>query len=77
MQTGPNASTLIDGWIEGGRGDATVLITSDDRTMTAAELHEAVCRFATGLASLGVGREDRVVLVLDDTPAFPTALLPL
>ena len=75
MQTGPNASTLIDGWLDAGRGDATVLITADDARMSATELHADVCRFATGLRSLGVGREDRVVLVLDDTPAFPTSFL--
>ncbi len=75
MQSGPNASTLIDGWLDGGDGDKTVLITSDDRPWTANELYRTVCGVAAGLAEAGVGREDRVLLVLDDTPAFPAAFL--
>ena len=75
MQTGPNASTLIDGWLEEGRGGATALITTDDQRVSAAELYTEVCRVASGLRSIGVGRKDRVLLVLDDTPAFPASFL--
>ncbi len=75
MQTGPNTSTMIDGWLEAGDGDNTVLITSDDQPWTATELYRAVCGVAAGLRDAGIGREDRVLLVLDDTPAFPAAFL--
>lgn len=75
MQTGTNAGTLIDGWLKEGRGNDTAIITTDDRRVSAAELYADVCRIASGLRSLGVAREDRVLLVLDDTPAFPASFL--
>ena len=75
MQTGANTSTLIDGWLEAGRSDATAIITADDESWSAADLYAAVCRVAARFRDLGVGREDRVLLVLDDTPAFPAAFL--
>ena len=75
MQTGPNASTVIDGWLETGSGDKPVLITADDATWTANQLYAAVCNVATNLTEIGVGRGDRVVMVLDDTPAFPATFL--
>ena len=75
MQTDSNASTLVDGWLEADRGGETAIITADDRLVTAAELHDAVCRVAAHLRDSGVGRDDRVLLVLDDTPAFPAAFL--
>jgi benzoate-CoA ligase len=77
MQTDANSSTLIDGWMEQGRGDDTILITSDDLAWTAGRLHRAVCSVATRAGDLGLGREDRVLLVLDDTPAFPAVFLGL
>ena len=75
MRTGANVSTYIDGWLEDGRGDDTAIITADDRRVTAQELHAGVCRVAGHLRDMGVGRGDRVLLVLDDTPAFPAAFL--
>jgi benzoate-CoA ligase len=77
MQTGANISTLIDGWMEQGRGEDTILITSDDVPWTAGQLCKAVCAVAARARELGLGREDRVLLVLDDTPAFPAAFLGL
>ena len=75
MQIGPNTSTLIDGWLEAGRGSEVVLVTGDDQPWTAEELYAAVCNVAARLAELGVGREDRILMVLDDTPAFPATFL--
>ncbi len=75
MQIGPNTSTLIDGWLEAGRGSDTVLITAEDRPWTADQLHHAVCGVAARLRDAGIGKGDRVLLVLDDTPAFPAAFL--
>jgi benzoate-CoA ligase len=75
MQVGPNTSTLIDGWLEGGRGADTVLITAPDTPWTADRLYRAVCDVATRLSDAGIGRNDRILMVLDDTPAFPAAFL--
>ena len=75
MQIGPNTSTLIDGWLESGRGSDTVLITADDRSWTADELYHAVCNVAARLVDAGVGRGDRILMVQDDTPAFPAVFL--
>ena len=75
MQTGPNVSTLIDGWVEAGRADDAIFITADDVTWSAGRLHATMNRVAARLRDLGLGREDRIVLVLDDTAAFPAVLL--
>jgi benzoate-CoA ligase family protein len=75
MQTNANISTLVDGWLEQGRGDDTILITSDDVAWSAQRLHGAVSATAARLREMGLGREDRILLVLDDTPAFPAAFL--
>ncbi len=75
MQTGQNTSTLIDGWLEAGQGSKTALITADDQRWTADQLFRAVCNVAAHLGEAGVGRGDRVLLVLDDTPAFPATFL--
>ena len=75
MQVGPNTSTLIDGWMEGGRGADTVLITATDTPWSAERLYRAVCDVATRLSDAGIARGDRILMVLDDTPAFPAAFL--
>lgn len=75
MQTGPNTSTLIDGWLEAGRGADTVLITATDEPWTAQELHRAICNVAERFSDAGIRKGDRILLVLDDTPAFPAAFL--
>ncbi len=41
--------------------------------MTYADLFDRVCRMGRALRALGVGRENRVLLVLGDSPAFPVA----
>ena len=75
MQIGPNVSTLVDGWLEAGRGSDTVVIAADDRAWTADGLHAAVCAVAVRLGDLGFRREDRIMLVMDDTPALPAVFL--
>jgi acetyl-CoA synthetase len=42
-------------------------------TRTYAELCAEACRWGNGFASLGLKRGDRVLLFLDDTPAYPAA----
>lgn len=57
-----------------GRANAgRVAIRHDGGTMTYAALCAAASRFGHGLLSLGLRRSDRVLLLLDDTPAMPIA----
>jgi benzoate-CoA ligase family protein len=69
-----NATTVVDRQVAAGRGDKTAFVAAD-RTMTYEDLRRDVDRAGRLLRTLGVGREDRVLLVLDDTTAFPVAFL--
>ena len=75
MQVGTNVSTLVDGWMETGRSADTILITAQDDRWTATDLHKAMCNVAAHLTDAGIQREDRVLMVLDDTPSFPATFL--
>jgi benzoate-CoA ligase family protein len=69
-----NAGTLVDRNLEAGRG-AKVAVRCAGEELTYAQLHDRVCRAGSALRALGVGREDRVLMILDDTPAFPALFL--
>jgi benzoate-CoA ligase len=69
-----NASHVLDRNIEEGRAEKPAYVASDG-TLTYCELRRRVNRFGHLLHDLGVGREERVLLVLDDTTAFPVAFL--
>jgi benzoate-CoA ligase family protein len=69
-----NASVLIDRNLEAGRADKVAILAAD-RSVTYAELARQVARTGHVLRDRGVGREHRVLLVLDDTPAFPATFL--
>jgi benzoate-CoA ligase family protein len=69
-----NAASVLDRNIEAGRGDKPAVV-ADDRTLTYAELRRQASRMAHLLRSLGVHREERVLMVLDDTTAFPVTFL--
>lgn len=75
MQTTANISTLVDANLEAGRGNVVAIITADDQRFTYSQLHAAVCRVASRLSEIGVRREERILLVLDDTLAFPATFL--
>ncbi|HEY7470213.1 MAG TPA: benzoate-CoA ligase family protein [Acidimicrobiia bacterium] len=75
MQTTANVSTLLDANLVAGRGSKTAVITADDRRLDYSDLHTAMCRVASRLRDLGLRREERVLMVLDDTPAFPATFL--
>ncbi len=47
----------------------------DERTITYAELHEEVGRFANALKALGVAKGDRVAIYLGMIPELPVAML--
>ncbi|HEX5923072.1 MAG TPA: benzoate-CoA ligase family protein [Baekduia sp.] len=69
-----NASRIIDRHIESGRADKAAFI-AQDATLTYEQLRKQVNRAGRLLQELGVGREHRVLLVLDDTTAFPIMFL--
>src|SRR5262245_18411906 len=67
-----NAATLIDDNLEAGRGEKTAICFGDER-ITYKDLFNRVCATVRALRVLGVARENRVLLILGDTPAFPEA----
>jgi benzoate-CoA ligase family protein len=69
-----NASLAVDRSVEAGRG-AKVACIASDATLTYEQLRLQVNRMGHVLRELGVRREQRVLLVLDDTSAFPIAFL--
>src|SRR3954447_15516012 len=68
------SGTLVDRRLEAGHGDK-VAIRCAGEEITYAQLHGRICAAGTLLGELGIGREDRVLMVLDDTPTFPTLFL--
>jgi benzoate-CoA ligase family protein len=69
-----NASTLLDHSLAAGRADNAALLTADG-VVTYGELAGLVGAVARYLSELGVEREQRVLMILDDSPAFPATFL--
>jgi benzoate-CoA ligase len=69
-----NASTLLDQNLEAGRGEKAALLTSGG-AVTYAELASSVAAVGAYLRERGVQREQRVLMILDDSPAFPAVFL--
>src|SRR5262245_23421241 len=67
-----NAATMIDANLEAGRGEKTAIYFGDER-ITYKDLFNRVCAMARALRALGAARENRVLLALGDSPAFPVA----
>ncbi len=63
------ADYLVDRHVREGRGGRTAILCGDD-SVTYAQVAERSNRVANGLRALGVRREERVLLLLLDTPAF-------
>ncbi len=62
------------------RGDQVAIIwesddPSVDKQLTYRELHEAVCKFANGLKSIGAGRGDRITIYMPMIPEAAIAML--
>jgi benzoate-CoA ligase len=70
-----NASLILDQNLAAGRGDKLAIRTPEGEDLTYTQLAERVARVGNLLKALGVQPEQRVLLVLDDTPAFPAAFL--
>ena len=69
-----NASEIVDRNIEAGRGGDTAYLTLEE-SLSYEQLHRQVSRMGHLLRGLGVVREQRVLLVLDNTMVFPIAFL--
>ena len=67
-----NASLIVDKNLEAGRAEKVAIYCGDEQ-ITYGELARRINRFGHALKDLGVEQEDRVLLVLNDTPSFPTA----
>lgn len=67
-----NAGLVLFDNLAKGHGDKLALI-GPAGTRTYAELCAEACRWGNGFASLGLERGNRVLLFLDDTPAYPAA----
>ncbi len=67
-----NASRILFDNLSHGRGGRLAL-TGPAGTRSYAELCAEASRWGRGLQSLGLKRGDRVLMFLDDTPAYPAA----
>ena len=72
--TNSNASLKVDRHVAEGRGEVAAYIARTG-SLTYEQLRRQVNRMGRLLRDLGVRREQRVLLVLDDTTAFPVAFL--
>ncbi|HEX6548024.1 MAG TPA: benzoate-CoA ligase family protein [Candidatus Dormibacteraeota bacterium] len=69
-----NASELLDRNLDAGHGDRVATRCSDE-ARTYAELHDRAGRIAAALTELGVHREQRVLMVMDDSVDWPAIFL--
>jgi len=67
-----NASRILFDNLDKGRGDRLAL-TGPLGRRSYSELCSAASRWGNGFASLGLSRGDRILMFLDDTPAYPAA----
>ena len=68
-----NAAThFVDRHLAEGRGEKVAIECADER-VTYREVAERVNRFGSALRSLGIQPEQRIALILQDTPAFAYA----
>jgi len=65
---------LLDAQLEAGRADAPALLTADG-AVTYRELAGLTGAVASYLNMLGIEREQRILMILDDSPAFPAVFL--
>jgi benzoate-CoA ligase family protein len=67
-----NASRVLFDNLASGNGGRTALV-GPAGTRSYRELCSEACRWGNGFVSLGLQRGDRILLFLDDTPAYPAA----
>jgi benzoate-CoA ligase family protein len=68
-----NASAILFDNLDRGRGDHPAVIGSGG-SRSYGELCADACRFGNALLGAGLKQGDRVLLFLDDSPAYPAAL---
>ena len=68
-----NAAALVERHLESNA--AKLAYVAADATLTYGDLYRQVCRAGNLLRELGLRREERVLLVLDDTTVFPILFL--
>ena len=69
-----NVSRLLDHNLDAGRADKPAIV-GEQRTLTYGDVARLIARTASLLRELGVAREHRVVMVLDDSPVFHATFL--
>jgi benzoate-CoA ligase family protein len=69
-----NVSEIIERQVAAGRRDVPAIV-ADDATLTYEQLRRQINRAGHLLRELGLRREQRVLLVLDDTTVFPIVFL--
>jgi benzoate-CoA ligase family protein len=67
-----NASRILFDNLSQGRGDRLAL-TGPAGTRSYGELCSEASRWGNGFLSLGLARGDRILMFMDDTPAYPAA----
>jgi len=67
-----NASRILFDNLSRGHGDRLAL-TGPAGTRSYAQLCAEACQWGHGFLSLGLQRGDRILMFLDDTPAYPAA----
>jgi len=69
-----NASTLLDTNLDAGRADSIALVL-EDGSVSYGELASLTGGVARWLLGAGIQREQRVLMILDDSPAFVATFL--
>jgi oxalate---CoA ligase len=69
------ADRTIRGLIESGRGDAVAIAAHDAAPLTYGALRALIDRTVRSLNDIGIGRGDRVAIVLPNGPEMATAFL--
>jgi benzoate-CoA ligase family protein len=69
-----NASLLLDENLEAGRADKVALV-GEYGSLTFGDVARLTARTASMLVEMGVAREGRVVMILDDSPVFHATFL--
>ena len=69
-----NVSRLLDDNLDAGRAGKPAIV-GEQGTLTYSDLARLTARTASLLRELGVAREHRVVMILDDSPVFPATFL--
>ncbi len=67
-----NAATLIDANLEAGSGSRPAIYHRQEH-ITYDELHRQICAMGHALKALGIRREQRVLLIIGDSPTFAIA----